>query len=268
MTQLLRVMIVDDEAPAREGLRLRLKREADILIVGEFADVRSALSAMADDAPDVLFVDIEMPVHDGFALLAETRTVVPAVVFVTAHDQHAVRAFGARAFDYLLKPVEQARLHDTLERVREHLERERLGAFGARVRGMMQELDHSSPPAVANPTAAHNPVERIPITIEGTIHFIAVEDIDHISAAGDSIQLHTGKRSHLLRKSLGDMLAMLDAARFVRIHRSTIVNVARIVKLEPYFHGEYIVVLQGGVKLKLSRGYRSALTQLLGQRVN
>lgn len=266
MTQLLRVMIVDDEAPAREGLRLRLKREDDVLIIGEFGDVRSAIAEIERDAPDVLFLDIEMPVLDGFDVLKRTSKAVPAVVFVTAHDEHAVRAFDARAFDYLLKPVEQARLHETLGRAREHLERERLGAFGSRVRGMMRDLDGGTPAPVAAPSAGQGSLERIPVTVDGTIRFIAVEDIDHISAAGDTVVVHTARHSHTLRKSMGEMLATLDATRFVRIHRSTIVNTARIEKLEPYFHGEYIVVTKSGAKLKLSRGYRSVLAQLLGER--
>ncbi|MEP7002269.1 MAG: LytTR family DNA-binding domain-containing protein [bacterium] len=261
-TNPLRAMIVDDEAPAREGLRLRLKRESDVLIVGEFGDVASALEALRADPPDVLFLDIEMPFADGFALLDRARDLsLPAVVFVTAHHEHAVRAFGARALDYLLKPLEQERLHESLERVRTHLDRLRDAELAERVRGVVREGDGSSTAAIV---PAPRGLERIPVSHDGTIQFIHTKDIDHISASGDSVIVHVGRETHSLRKSMGDVIAMLDPATFVRIHRSAIVNLDRVVKLEPYFHGEYMVLMQGGAKLKLSRGYRVAVSRFLG----
>ncbi|MEO8000099.1 MAG: LytTR family DNA-binding domain-containing protein, partial [Gemmatimonadaceae bacterium] len=265
MTQtLLRVMLVDDEPLAREGLRLRLKREPDVIIVGEFADVPTALQAIRSDSPDVLFLDVEMPLLDGFALLEKTRDVaMPLVVFVTAHDKHAVRAFDARAMDYLLKPVEQTRLRQALDRVAEHVERTRMGEFGEQVRGLMRSVNGH-----AVPENTHSAVQRIPVTVDGTIHFVSVADVDYVEASGDVVRLHSGKVVHSLRKSMGEVLAMFDPSKFVRIHRSHIVNVERIAKMEPYFHGEYVVVLRDGTKLKLSRSYRAAVSKLLGLTVD
>jgi two-component system LytT family response regulator len=256
-------MIVDDESHAREGLRIRLRRESDVLVIGEFGDAESALTAMGSDMPDVLFLDIEMPGADGFTLLERARSgPMPVVIFVTAYDQHAVRAFEARALDYLLKPVEQERLRDALDRVREQLVSAQSVEFAQRVHGLSRELGAGAAP-VAEARAGKG-ADRIPVTVDGSIHFVATKDIDYISASGDSVIAHAGTAAHTIRKSMGEILAALDASRFARIHRSTIVNLSRVVKVEPYLHGEYILVLQGGKKLKVSRGYREALAERLG----
>jgi two-component system LytT family response regulator len=256
-------MIVDDEAPAREGLRIRLRREAGVTIVGEFSESTTALDAIAEDAPDLVFLDIEMPVMDGLSMLARKKDFeMPPVVFVTAHDEHAVKAFAVRAFDYLLKPVEQDRLHETLERVREHWDRVRKAELADRVRHVVQATGSESSGSV--PTGGARGVARIPVRDQGTIRFVNTDDIDWIDAAGDSVRLHVGRTTHSLRKSMGEILGMLDQSRFLRIHRSSIVNADRVKELQPYFHGEYVVVLKDGVKLKLSRGYRDKLAHLLG----
>lgn len=261
MSAPLRVMIVDDEAPAREGLRIRLKREPGVVIIGEFAEAADALSAIRADPPDVLFLDIEMPVLDGFALLARTDDVpLPAVVFVTAHEEHAIHAFDISALDYLLKPVDQERLHESIARVREHLDRMTKGELADRMLGLMRDAGHE-----ATRSASHTkPSVRIPVRKEGNIQFVTADEIDWIDAAGDSVRLHAGKSTHLIRKSMGEILAMLDPTQFLRIHRSTIVNVERVRELQPYFHGEYVVVLRDGTKLKLSRGHRDDLSRVLG----
>jgi len=262
----LRVMIVDDEPHAREGLRIRLKREPDVLVIGEFADAESALRAIASDAPDVLFLDIEMPGTNGFALLERAPSgALPVVIFVTAYDQHAVRAFEARALDYLLKPVEQERLRESLARARERLASARDGELAERVRSLSREL--GAQPADntrVGAARAGKGLERIPVSVEGSIHFLPAKDIDYIAASGDFVIAHAGASSHVIRKSMSEILASLDASRFTRIHRSTIVNLARVVKVEPYLHGEYILVMPGGTKLKVSRGYRGAVAEHLG----
>jgi two-component system LytT family response regulator len=260
MTDRLRVMIVDDEAPAREGLRLRLAKEPDVVIVGEFADARSALKAASEDPPDLLFLDIEMPGVNGFAMLENAAAVnMPAVVFVTAHDKHALRAFEIRALDYLLKPVEQPRLREAIDRAREFWESRRKSEIADRVTAVVGEGLASVPSS----TVPKSPI-RIPVRRDGSIHFVNSPDIDWIDAAGDSVRLHAGKTTHVLRKSMGEILAMLDNGQFVRIHRSTIVNVAKVRELQPWFHGEYVIVLNDGTKLKLSRGYKAQLSALLG----
>ena len=256
----MRVMIVDDEAPAREGLRLRLAKEPHVVIIGEFADARSALAAIRADPPDLLFLDIEMPGLNGFALLENAADVsVPAVVFVTAHDAHAVRAFDIRALDYLLKPVEQARLREAISRARDLLESRKKSELADRVRTIVGEASVTTP----SPSMSKSHV-RIPIRRDGSIQFVNSADIDWIDAAGDSVRVHAGKHTHILRKSMGEMLAMLGSGHFVRIHRSTIVNIAKVRELQPWFHGEYVVVLDDGKKLKLSRGYKEQLAALLG----
>lgn len=264
MNSPLRAIIVDDEAPAREGLRIRLKRESDVVVLGEFADAAQALAAIRADPPDVLFLDIEMPGLDGFALLAGAAGVaMPAVIFVTAHDTHAVRAFDVRALDYLLKPVEQERLHEAIVRARSYWESARKAELADRMRGLVQD---SQPGAgvPAGQVPGSRGSARIPVRRDGAILFVTPSDIDWIDAAGDSVKLHVGKAVHPVRKSMGEMLAMLDSTQFLRIHRSTIVNVARVRELQPWFHGEYVVVLHDGTRLKLSRGYRENLARVLG----
>ncbi len=261
MSDLLRVMIVDDEAPAREGLRLRLRKEPDVAIIGEYADAATALAEIRRDPPDVLFLDIEMPGLNGFALLESAGEVLPpAVVFVTAHDAHAVKAFDVRALDYLLKPVEQARLREALERAREYWENRKKAELADRVKSIVGDTGSASAPV----SGAQSASIRIPIRRDGTIQFVNSAEIDWVDAAGDSVRLHVGKATHALRKSMGEMLAMLDDRQFVRIHRSTIVNVARVKELQPWFHGEYVVVLHDGTRLKLSRGHKDNLAALLG----
>ena len=261
MSRLLRVMIVDDEAPAREGLRLRLKKEPDVAIIGEYADAATALAEIRRDPPDVLFLDIEMPGLNGFALLESAgETPLPAVVFVTAHDSHAVKAFDVRALDYLLKPVEQERLREALARARDYWEGRQKAELADRVKSIIGD---TGSPAASAPHVQPASV-RIPVRRDGTIHFVNSSEIDWIDAAGDSVRLHVGKSAHSLRKSMGEILAMLDDRQFVRIHRSTIVNIARVKELQPWFHGEYVVVLVDGTRLKLSRGHKENLAALLG----
>ncbi|MDQ6690118.1 MAG: LytTR family DNA-binding domain-containing protein [Gemmatimonadota bacterium] len=264
MSAPLRVMIVDDEAPAREGLRIRLNRESDVSVIGEYGDVSRAIEAIRADPPDLLFLDIEMPLVDGFAMLSRLENVsLPVVVFVTAHPDHAVRAFGVRAIDYLLKPVDQKRLSEAVARARAHWESARKAEIADRVLGVLRDADRGMPAVESSSHGVSNPL-RIPVRRDGGIQFVAPSEIDWIEAAGDSVRIHAGKATHLVRKSMGDVLALLDGRSFLRIHRSTIVNIDRVRELQPYFHGEYVVVLRDGAKLKLSRGYRDSLARLLG----
>jgi two-component system LytT family response regulator len=257
----LRVMIVDDEAPAREGLRLRLRGEPGVLVVGEYGDAAAALGALRADPPDVLFLDVEMPGLDGFALLERAGDAPLPVVFVTAHESYAVRAFAARALDYLLKPVEQERLRDALARARARLAGERREEVVDRVRAWLAAVDGGD----AAIPAARRPA-RIPIRREGAIQFLDSDDVDYIDAAGDGVILHVGPAAHRANRTMGEIAALLDPARFVRIHRSTIVNIDRVRELQPWFHGEYVVVLRDGRQLKLSRGQRAEVMRLLGVR--
>ncbi|MDB4907355.1 MAG: yehT 1 [Gemmatimonadetes bacterium] len=255
----LRVMIVDDEPLAREGLRLRLRGEPGVVIVSEHGDPARALQAMAQDAPDLLFLDVQMPGMDGFGLLEHARD-LPLVVFVTAHEEHAIRAFAVRALDYLLKPVDPERLRETLARARAQVEQRRKGELLDTVQGLVAG---SGEPGVRSAPPARNG-DRIAIRGGDDIQFVELRDIDYVEAAGDAVRLHAGPVTHVVNRSMGAMLAALDPASFVRIHRSTIVNMQRVKSLQPWFHGEYVLVLHDGTRLKLSRGYRSAVERLLG----
>ena len=261
----LRAMIVDDEAPAREGLLLRLRRERDVVVIGTFGGAQTALNAIASDPPDLLFLDIQMRGMDGFGLCERAVGFgVRHVVFVTAFDEHAVRAFELRALDYLLKPVQQERLHDAVERARALLDQKRSGEFAARLRQLVADFDLCGVPAVTRGERGAKSAQRIPVRNDGTIRFVHVNDVDYVDAAGDAVRLHVGRTTHEVRRSMSEMLAVLPANQFVRIHRSTIVNIDRVLEMQPYFHGEFIVVLCDGTKLKLSRGCREEASRLLG----
>lgn len=260
MNDPLRVMIVDDEAPAREGLRIRLRREPDVKIIGEFGDVARAVEAIRADMPDLLLLDVEMPASSGFSLVDQLGDRSPLVVFVTAHERHALRAFGVQAIDYVLKPVDQARLRQALDRARAQLALERKSELADRMRRLVS--DAAEPAASATTATGSSNADRIAVREDGVIRFVEFRDVDWIEAAGDGVLLHVAKTSHLVRRSLGEVVALLPQDRFLRIHRSTVVNVARVRELQPWFHGEYIVVLHDGTNLKLSRTHRDALTRL------
>lgn len=259
---LIRCIIVDDETLAREGIRVRLEREDGFLVAGECATVDEAAALVREDPPDVLFLDIELPGRDGFSLLEETGLdAIPAVVLVTAYGEHALKAFRARALDYLVKPYDDERFAETLSRIRGRLCEVRDGELGRSVRR-----------AVTMPGAAVGPatpagVDRITVKSDERVFFVAAEDVDWVEAARDYVVLHVGKQQHMIRQTLGGFLDERAGTRFARIHRSTIVNVERIRELRPYFHGEYIVVLHDGTRLKLSRTYRDELAAALGAKL-
>jgi len=247
----LRVLVVDDEPLARRGIHARLGRMADVEIVGECASGREAVDAIRGLSPDLVFLDVQMPGLDGFGVVeAVGAERMPVVVFVTAYDQHALRAFEARALDYLLKPIDDERFEQAVARARARVAERRESAVGRRL--------------AAAPAAPAAPLERILVRSGGRVLLVAADEVDWIEAAGDYLRLHVGPARHLLRETMGALEARLDPRRFVRIHRSTIVNVSRIRELQPYFNREYVVLLRDGTRLKLSRGYRERLELLLG----
>jgi two-component system, LytTR family, response regulator len=245
-----RVLIADDEPLARERLRMFLSTEANIEVVGEAANGREALEAIRDLKPELVFLDVQMPELNGFDVLGEIPTESrPAVVFVTAYDQFAVKAFDVHAVDYLLKPFDKARFQAALSRALDELARkpadlhEQLSALMAGLR-----------PKAQTP-------ERIPVKTEGRVVFVNIGDIDWIEAADNYVALHVSKESHLLRETMTSLEGRL-AKPFLRISRSTIVNTERIKELQPLFHGDYAVILKDGTKLTLTRGYRDKLQEL------
>ena len=247
----LRTILVDDVKLARQRLRRLLGAFPDVEVAGECADAASAIATIAELAPDLVFLDIEMPEQDGFAVLAELPAAArPAVVFVTAYDQHAVRAFEANALDYLLKPVEPARLAATLDRVRAQ---RASGVGNAKLDALLRALERDRYPT------------RLAVRGNDGTQLVRVAEIDWIEAAGNYLCVRAGKVTHVLRETLTQMESRLDPARFVRIHRSRIVNIDRIVKLSPLFNGDHTVQLGDGTELTLSRTYREALFRALGE---
>jgi two-component system, LytTR family, response regulator len=249
----IRTLICDDEPLARERLRALLVRHSDIQIIGECSNGADAIESIAEQRPDLVLLDVEMPQVDGFGVLeALDPKALPAVVFVSAHDQYAVRAFESHALDYILKPFDEARVDRALHRVRSQLAQ----AQGTRpidpgLVSLLEELRD------------RRRSDRLVVKTGGRVIFLRTEDIDWIEASGNYVRLHVGGEAHLLRESMKNMERRLDPSTFVRIHRSAIVNVDRIRELEPWFHGEYIVILRDGTRLTSSRVFSDRLNALI-----
>lgn len=250
----IRVLIVEDEPLARERIRTLLAEDADVEVVGEAADGRSAVDAIIATRPDLVFLDISMPELDGFGVIDEVGAErMPQVVFVTAYDQFAVRAFDTHALDYILKPFDPERFHTALERAREALRHRDAGQLDERLKDLLQEVRRP------------HYVERLAVKAGGRILFVRTDDIEWIGAEGNYARLHTGNRSHLLRETMSSLQEKLDPERFLRIHRSTIVSTDAIVELEPLFQGDYVVILKNGTRLTSSRGYRANLQEFMNR---
>ncbi len=255
MQDKIRTLIVDDEDLARERLKSLLAREPRIELVGEAGDGKSAVEAIEKLKPDLVFLDVQMPELTGFEVLqALDQKQLPNVVFVTAHDKFALKAFDVHAVDYLLKPFDRERFQVALDRAIAKIGTQKPEEKEKAVAGVLQE------------TKPAGPVERLLVKSDGRVLLLKVEDIDWVEAADNYVNLKVGKDSHMMRETMTSLEARLPAEKFMRISRSTIVNVERIQELQPMFHGEYIVVLKGGAKLTLSRSYRDKLDRLLGGR--
>ncbi|HEX7859603.1 MAG TPA: LytTR family DNA-binding domain-containing protein [Verrucomicrobiae bacterium] len=253
MPDKIRTLIVDDEELARERLRSLLSREPRIEVIGEAGDGKAAVTAIEKEKPDLVFLDVQMPELNGFEVLEaldeETR---PNIVFCTAHDKFALKAFDVHAVDYLLKPFDRERLQKALERAIAKVDLQRGGQKDASVSAVLKEVKPATP------------VERLLVKGDGRVLLIKVEDIDYVEAADNYVNLRVGKDSHMMRETMASLEQRLPPDRFMRISRSNIVNVERIQELQPMFHGEYVVVLKNGTKLTLSRSYRDKLDRLLG----
>jgi two-component system LytT family response regulator len=246
---------VDDEPLARERIRDILETDSEIEIIGECASGEEAIEAIERQTPDLVFLDVEMPGKDGFAVLEELGPErIPAIIFVTAYDQYAVRAFEVYALDYLLKPFDQERFEKALLRAKAHIQNEKSENITERILSALEEIK-SKP--------VH--LERLVIKMNGHVFFVKTNDIDWLEAEGNYVRLHAGKESYLLRDTISALEGQLDPKRFVRVHRSAIVNVDRIQELQAWFHGEYRIILREGVQLTLSRSYREKLHELLGR---
>lgn len=250
----IRACIVDDEPLARERIRTLLEQEPDVQIVGECGDGGEAIAEIRATRPDLVFLDVQMPVVDGFGVLqALDSELPPAVIFVTAYDQYALQAFEVHALDYLLKPFNGKRFKKAIERARDELARAGgNGTVNERLISLLENLREE-----------RRPPERLVLKSSGRVAFLKVDEIDWIEAEGNYVRLHVGAISHLLRETMKGIEAKLDPNRFIRIHRSTIVNSDRIKELQPLFHGEYAVILQDGTRLTASRGPENKLRRLL-----
>jgi two-component system LytT family response regulator len=250
----IRALVVDDEPLARERIVTLLAKE-DVEVVGECADGAAAIDAILRLSPDLAFLDVQMPGADGFDVIQLVGpSKMPPVIFVTAYDNYALRAFEVHALDYLLKPFDRDRFHAALERARQEIERRQNGALEKRLLALVRDL---------RPAAQR--LDRLVVKSGGRVFFVKAEEIDWIEAAGNYVRLHLGADSHLFRETMNALEARLDPDRFFRIHRSRIVNMERIQELQPWFNGEYLVLLRNGTKLTLSRGYREKLQERLGR---
>jgi two-component system LytT family response regulator len=250
----IRAIIVDDEAPARRRLRSLLAREVDVVVVAECSNGPTAIDAIAELRPDLLFLDVQMPEMDGFEVLrAAGADAVTAVVFVTAYDSYAIQAFDAQALDYLLKPFANARFRETLERVRRRIAREDDHTFRAKIEALLGGGEKSS---------VETRPDRIAVRTGGRVLFVNADDIDWIEGAGNYVRIHAGQSEHIVRDTLKAIAERLGP-RFIRIHHSRIVNADRIRELRPWSHGEHIVVLRDGTRIRSSRGHGESLRRLI-----
>ena len=251
----IRVLVVDDEAPARQRLADLSHKDAQVAAILEAADGIAAVEAIQSQRPDLVLLDVQMPELDGLGVIdAVGPGQMPLTIFVTAYDQHAIRAFEANALDYLLKPFSDERFEAALGRAKLRLHERSTSEFGRRIMKM-----------VSSASGTTRPLDRLVVKCSGSMRFIRVAEIDWIEAAGVYVNLHIADQQLLYRSALHELAERLDARRFVRVHRSSIVNIESIVQLEPISHGEFDLVLKNGARTRVSRGYRAQLENRLGQ---
>ena len=251
----IRVLIVDDEPPARQRLLDLLRKDSQVQTILEAENGAAAVETIRIKRPDIVFLDVQMPELDGLGVIDALGTAhMPITIFVTAYDEHAIRAFEANALDYLLKPFSDERFETAMARVKSRLDERGMREFGRRVLEMVSRAPSRQPW-----------LDRLVVKAAGVTRFIRAADIDWIESAGVYVNLHVGARELLYRGALHDLARRLDPMRFVRVHRSAIVNIDSVSHLEPISHGEFEVVLKNGSRSKISRTYRAQLEKRLGQ---
>lgn len=250
----IRTLIVDDMPPARRRLRRHLEQVQDFEIVGECGDGASAIETIRSLRPDLVFLDVQMPEIDGFGVIAALEPAQrPAILFVTAHDEHALRAFEVHALDYLLKPFDAERFESALQRARDLLRGRSGGGIDPRLDALLAQL-----------RPQERWLRRVAVKTRGRTRVVSVDDIDWIGAEGNYLCLHVGDEQHLIRETMNAFEQQLDPQCFVRIHRSTIVNLDRVRELTPLFNADQCVLLKDGTELTLSRSYHDRVKALLG----
>jgi len=261
----IRTILVDDEKLAIQGLQLRLERFPDVEIIGTCANGREAIRAIKTEKPDLVFLDIQMPGFDGFSVVKGVMEIEPPLfVFVTAYEEHAIRAFEANAVNYLMKPVDEDKLADTLDRVRTRLAEKRSAEEAGKLKDVLAEV---APDAIEKlPTddeSAGRYEKMINIKDRGQIFRVDVDSIEHIEAAGDYMCIYTGDNSLILRETMKDLERRLDPRVFQRVHRSTIVNLDQVRQVKPHTNGECFLVLESGAEVKVSRSYRDVVARFV-----
>ncbi|HEY0761584.1 MAG TPA: response regulator [Pyrinomonadaceae bacterium] len=251
----IRALIVDDEPLARRRIRSLLAHDSGVDVIGECSDGYNAVSSISELTPDLVFLDIQMPRMDGFEVI---KTIgperMPTVIFVTAYDQYALKAFEVNALDYLLKPYDRRRFQKTLERAKASIS----GLQSGNVNNQLLSL-------LGNLRREREIPDRFIIKSGGRVVFLKVEEIDWMCAVGNYVRLQVGRDSHLMRETMTGMEAKLDPSSFMRIHRSTIVNLDRVKEVQPWAKGEYVVIMRDGARLIMSRRYRERLNELLNK---
>jgi two-component system LytT family response regulator len=261
----IRTLLVDDEKLAIQGLQLRLEPFADVEIIGTCANGREAIRAIKTEKPDLVFLDIQMPGFDGFSVVKGVMELEPPLfVFVTAFEEHAIRAFEANAVNYLMKPVDVDKLADTLDRVRTRLAEKRSAEEASKLQAVLAEV---APDAIENMPSDDEGSGRyekmINIKDRGQIFRVDVDSIEHIEAAGDYMCIYTGDNSLILRETMKDLERRLDPRVFQRVHRSTIVNLDQVRQVKPHTNGECFLVLESGAEVKVSRSYRDVVARFV-----
>ncbi len=249
----VRTLIVDDEPPARKRLRDLLAKERALEIVGEAGSGPEAVRMIRAERPDLVFLDIQMPGTDGFGVIREIAgDDPPLIVFVTAHDEHAIKAFEVQAVDYVLKPVLEPRLKEAVRRAVDRIRGGTRDTSGDLAR-LLERISQSAAPQPG----------RLPIKKDGSVTFVRTDDIDWLEADGDYVRIHAGKTTHVVRDTIAEVTAKLPAERFVRVHRSIVVNTERIREVQPWFKGDYVLILNDGTKLRSGRTYRAVVQALI-----
>ena len=248
----IRTLIVDDEPLARARLRRFLAEHPEIEVIGECGNGKDAVEAIRKDAPDLVFLDIQMPEMTGFDAIGKLkRNEMPTVIFVTAYDQYALQAFEVHALDYLLKPFTRERLASAVERAKAQVKHRQRGELDERLESLLSDL-----------RTERKYLDRLVVKTVGRVYFLKTDEIDWIEAAGNYLKLHIGRDAHMIRETMNSIEAKLDPDKFLRIHRSTIVNIDRIKELHPMFSGDYSVILKNGAELSLSRNYRDRFLEM------
>jgi len=251
----IKAIIVDDEPPARRNLRALLKSDAEIELVKECGNGKEAVSSIRALAPELVFLDVQMPEMDGFEVLEQlTGKPLPVIIFVTAYDKYALRAFEVSALDYLLKPFSDERFRKALQQAKQQIEQQDASELGKKLMTLIGSRQPEAPKYLS----------RLMVKTAGRVIFLKTDEIDWIEAYDYYVRLHSAGKTHLLRQTMSELENALDPERFARIHRSTIVNLDRVRELHPLFNGEALVILHDGTQLKLSRSRRESLENRLG----